>query len=89
MANNDLVRSVLRSFKILGLVAQSERGMTLQEICDLLQYNKSTTYSLVRTLIARNFLERTAAPVRYRRARALPPGACGRGARRRGRAARA
>lgn len=71
MAHSDLVRSVLRGLDIIDLVAQSERGLTLQEVCAVLGLKQPTAYNLLRTLVSRNYIERTPPPVHYRLGRAI------------------
>ncbi len=71
MAHSDLVQSLLKGLSILDLLAQAERGMTLQEVCRLLDLRQPTAYNLLRTLVARNYVERTPAPVRYRLGRTV------------------
>ncbi|HEX7009243.1 MAG TPA: helix-turn-helix domain-containing protein [Phycisphaeraceae bacterium] len=66
MPHSDLVQSVLRSLSILDLVAYSEHGLSLQDICHLLNLKRPTAYNLLRTLVARNYIARTPPPVRYR-----------------------
>lgn len=65
MAHSDLVQSLLKGLSILDLLAQSDRGLTLKEICELLEMRQPTAYNLLRTLAARNYVERTPPPVRY------------------------
>ncbi len=45
--------------------------MTLQEICTVLGLKQPTAYNLIRTLVSRNYVQRTAAPVRYRLGRTV------------------
>ncbi|MEX0745278.1 MAG: helix-turn-helix domain-containing protein [Phycisphaeraceae bacterium] len=71
MSHNDLVQSVLRSLDIMDVVGQSERGLSLQDICETLDLKQSTVYNLLRTLVARNHIIRTPPPVRYRLGRAV------------------
>lgn len=66
MAHNDLVQSLLRGVDVVELVAQSERGLTLGEVCDALGLKQPTAHNLIRTLVARDFIEKTTSPVRYR-----------------------
>lgn len=66
VAHSDLVQSVLRSLDILDMIAQSEKGLSLQEICSVLGLKQPTAYNLIRTLVSRNYVERTGSPVRYR-----------------------
>lgn len=66
MPHSELVQSVLRSVDVIELVAQSERGLTLSEVCDALGLKQPTAHNLIRTLVAREFVEKTTSPVRYR-----------------------
>lgn len=66
MPRSDLVQSTLRSLNILDVVGQSERGLSLHDICEMLGLKQSTVYNLLRTLVARNYIMRTPAPIRYR-----------------------
>lgn len=66
MPHNDLVQSLLRGVDVVELVAQSERGLSLGEICDALGLKQPTAHNLIRTLVARDFIEKTTSPVRYR-----------------------
>lgn len=66
MPHSDLVQSLLRGMDILELVARSESGVSLREVSEFLGLKQPTAHNLVRTLIARNFLEKSPRPVRYR-----------------------
>ena len=66
MPHNELVQSLLRAVDVIELVAQSERGLSLGEVCESLGLKQPTAYNLIRTLIARDLVEKTTSPVRYR-----------------------
>lgn len=66
MAHNELVQSLLRAVDVLELVAQTERGLTLAEVCTSLGMKSSTAHNIIRTLVARDLIERTTSPVRFR-----------------------
>lgn len=66
MPRNDLVQSILRGADVIELVAQSERGLSLSEICGTLGLKQPTAHNLIRTLVSRGFVEKTTSPVRYR-----------------------
>jgi DNA-binding IclR family transcriptional regulator len=66
MPHNELVQSLLRAVDVIELVAQSERGLSLGEVCNSLGLKQPTAHNLIRTLIARDFVEKTTSPVRYR-----------------------
>lgn len=66
MPHNNLVQSLLRGVDVLELVAQSERGLSLGEVCNALGLKQPTAHNLIRTLVAREFVEKTTSPVRYR-----------------------
>ncbi len=66
MPHNDLVQSLLRGMDVIELVSQSSRGLTLGEVCDALGLKQPTAHNLIRTLVARDFIEKTTSPVRYR-----------------------
>jgi DNA-binding IclR family transcriptional regulator len=66
MPRNELIQSLLRAVDVVELVAQSERGLSLGEVCNSLGLKQPTAHNLIRTLVARDFVERTASPVRYR-----------------------
>lgn len=66
MPHSDLVQSLLRAVDVIELVAQSERGLSLGEVCNALGLKQPTAHNLIRTLIARDFVEKTQSPVRYR-----------------------
>jgi DNA-binding IclR family transcriptional regulator len=64
--HSELVQSLLRAVDVIELVAQSERGLSLGEVCNTLGLKQPTVHNLIRTLIAREFVEKTTSPVRYR-----------------------
>ncbi len=66
MPHNELIQSLLRAVDVIELVAQSERGLSLGEVCNSLGLKQPTAHNLIRTLIARDFVEKTTSPVRYR-----------------------
>ncbi|MGB7160357.1 MAG: helix-turn-helix domain-containing protein [Tepidisphaeraceae bacterium] len=66
MPHSELVQSLLRAVDVIELVAQSERGLSLGEVCNTLGLKQPTAHNLIRTLIARDFVEKTTSPVRYR-----------------------
>ncbi len=51
---------------MLDLVSQSQDGLALVEICDVLKLKRTTVYNLTRTLVAKGLLEKTDRPIRYR-----------------------
>lgn len=71
MAHSNLVQSLLRGVDVMELVAQSERGLSLGEVCVALKLKQPTAHNLLRTLVAREFVEKTANPVRYRLGQAV------------------
>ncbi len=66
MPHSELVQSLLRAMDVIELVAQSERGLSLGEVCNSLGLKQPTAHNLIRTLVARDFVEKTVSPVRYR-----------------------
>ena len=66
MPRSELVQSLSRATDMLDLAAQSENGLALCEICDVLRLKRTTVYNLVRTLVAKGLLEKSDRPVRYR-----------------------
>jgi len=66
MPRSALVQSVLRGIEIVELVARSESGLSLPEICEGLGLKQPTAHNLIRTLVSRGYLEKTQRPVRYR-----------------------
>ncbi len=65
MANNELVKSLMKGLDILQAASRSEDGVSLQDIANGLGMKLPTAHNLVRTLAARQFLERKGKPVRY------------------------
>lgn len=49
-------RSVLRAIDILNLLSQEQDGMTLKEIMDALQIPKTSTYDILKALVAQNMV---------------------------------
>ena len=70
MPGSELVQSLLRGLELLQIVAAAPDGMTLSEIAEKSNLQKSTAYNLLRTLCAKGFLEKTANN-RFRRGIAL------------------
>src|SRR5690554_5445716 len=66
MPRNEMIQSLLRAVDVIELVAQSERGLSLGEVCNALGLKQPTAHNLIRTLVARDFVEKTTSPVRYR-----------------------
>ncbi|MEX0774820.1 MAG: helix-turn-helix domain-containing protein [Phycisphaeraceae bacterium] len=66
MPHSSLVQSVLRGMDIVDLVSQSEIGLSLRDVCTALRLKQPTAHNLIRTLVARGFVEKTTSPVRYR-----------------------
>lgn len=66
MPHSELVQSLLRAVDVIELIAQSERGLSLGEVCNSLGLKQPTAHNLIRTLVARDFVEKTNGPVRYR-----------------------
>ncbi|HMO26978.1 MAG TPA: helix-turn-helix domain-containing protein [Tepidisphaeraceae bacterium] len=66
MPHSELVQSLLRAVDVMELVAQSDRGLSLSEVCASLGLKQPTAHNLIRTLVAREFVEKTSNPVRYR-----------------------
>lgn len=58
MANNDLVNSLLKGLDIIRLVGSNDNGMRLGEIAEGMGLKTPATHNLVRTLLARGFLEK-------------------------------
>lgn len=65
MAGSDTVQSVERSLDVLELVARSEGGLGLQDLCELTGLKSSTVHNLVRTLVLRGYLVKQQKPQRY------------------------
>jgi DNA-binding IclR family transcriptional regulator len=66
MPHGELIQSVLRAVNLLELVAHSERGLSLGEVCTALGLKQPTAHNLMRTLASRGLVEKTSSPVRYR-----------------------
>jgi DNA-binding IclR family transcriptional regulator len=66
MPSNKLVQSVTRSLMILEQLASVDEGMTLQQLCQALDLKPPTMHNLLRTLVARGYVERLSSPARYR-----------------------
>ena len=66
------VQSLLRGMEILELLARSEWGLSLQDVCEQTGLKPTTAHNLLRTLSMRGFVARDARPVRYRIGSALP-----------------
>ena len=65
MANNDLVNSLLKGLDILHLVGGNADGMRVSEIAETLGWKVPATHNLVRTLLARGFLEKRNGNILY------------------------
>jgi DNA-binding IclR family transcriptional regulator len=66
MPHGELVQSLLRAIDVIELLAHSERGLSLSEVCNALSLKQPTAHNLIRTLVAREYVEKTNSPVRYR-----------------------
>lgn len=66
MPSNQLVQSVTRSLLILEQLANVEDGLTLQQISHELDLKAPTVHNILRTLVARGYVERVSEPARYR-----------------------
>ncbi|HAU37578.1 MAG TPA: transcriptional regulator [Phycisphaerales bacterium] len=71
MAGSDLVQSLLRGLDILDLIAQFPEGLTVKELAGRMGLRPSTAHNLVRTLAAREYLQKVSHPTRYRLGSAL------------------
>jgi len=65
MASSDLVQALSRGLMLLELLANAEGGMTLQQLCQELDLKPATVHNLLRTLMARSYVEKLAKPTRY------------------------
>lgn len=65
MASSDLVQALSRGLMLLELLANSEGGVTLQQLCQELELKPATVHNLLRTLMARSYVEKLAKPTRY------------------------
>jgi IclR family acetate operon transcriptional repressor len=66
MLNAPRVRSVDRAVDVLELMARTGAAMTLGQLCQILGAPRSTTWTIVRTLAARQVLEYETASRTYR-----------------------
>lgn len=66
MTKPKLVQSVTRAFDFLRLVAQSEEGLTLQQLSQETDLKLPTVHNLTRPLVALGILEKSERPKRYR-----------------------
>ena len=66
MSGRSLVQSLVRGLAILESAASSENGVRLSEIAEELGVTRPTAFNLARTLVAKGYLVKTPAPVRYR-----------------------
>jgi DNA-binding IclR family transcriptional regulator len=66
MPRNQLVQSLERGLVILGQIARSDDGLTLQDISRSVGLKPTTAHNLIRTLASQGFVEKTLRPVRYR-----------------------
>lgn len=58
MAGKDLVNSLLKGLDIISLAGASDKGLRLSEIASELKIKTPAAHNLVRTLLARGFLEK-------------------------------
>ena len=58
MPGSELVQSLLRGLELLQIAAAAPDGLTLSEIAEKANLQKSTAYNLLRTLCAKGFLEK-------------------------------
>ena len=65
MASSDLVQALSRGLMLLELLANAEGGMTLQQLCQELELKPATVHNLLRTLMARSYVDKQAKPTRY------------------------
>ena len=70
MPGSDLVQSLLRGLELLQIAASEPEGLSLSEITQRANLQKSTVYNLLRTLCAKGFLEK-GSDNRFRRGAAL------------------
>ncbi|MFW5870565.1 MAG: IclR family transcriptional regulator [Candidatus Sumerlaeota bacterium] len=59
MAGSNLIQSLLRGLDILDLLSASPGGMALRDVAGALDVGPSTAHNLLRTLVARGFVEKT------------------------------
>ncbi len=55
MANNDLVKSLVKGLNIIQLIGESENGMSLAEIAEAMNMKRPATHNLLRTLCVCKF----------------------------------
>jgi IclR family acetate operon transcriptional repressor len=65
-ANGGVVKSADRTLAILDLLTAHRDGLTLAEIQSALGFPKSSTYSLLMTMVGRSFVEQDPATRRFR-----------------------
>jgi DNA-binding IclR family transcriptional regulator len=65
MPSSDLVQALSRGLMLLELLANSEGGMTLQQLSQELDLKPATVHNLLRTLMARSYVEKLSKPTRY------------------------
>lgn len=66
MAEIKLVQSLTRAFDFLHLVADTEEGLTLQELAQTTGLKIPTVHNLMRTLVSLGIIEKTDKPKLYR-----------------------
>lgn len=71
MPSSDLVKSLTTAMMMLELLAQSEDGLTLQQLSAALDLKPPTAHNLLRTLMTRGFVDRKTRPIRYCLGRAV------------------
>jgi len=65
MAGTKDIRSVVRALDIMELVSNSPAGLTLRQLSHAFALPRQTVHGLVRTLIRKKYLTKSAPPVRY------------------------
>ncbi len=65
MPSSDLVQALSRGLMLLELLANSDGGMTLQQLSQELDLKPTTVHNLLRTLMARSYVEKLSNPTRY------------------------
>jgi len=65
MPHYELIQSVGRALDILELVVNSEFGMDLRTVANLTFLKNATAHNMLRTLVAKGFLEKRRKPIRY------------------------
>ncbi|MFP4029882.1 MAG: IclR family transcriptional regulator [Candidatus Brocadiia bacterium] len=63
MSAQKIIQSVSRAIDILECIAESESGLRLNEIASVTGLKKNTAHTLVQTLVARGYVEKTGAPL--------------------------